>query len=108
MALGLQAHDAHADGSHAQRPVPTPSTRLDRFAMAPRVNRRAGPSPPLHPFVVILSLKWVHIRTGKPIGQVPFEANVELLRLFLAHREDIVEGIEGVLNAQRKPIQYLQ
>ena len=41
-------------------------------------------------------------------GQVPFQANVELLRLFLAHREDIVESIEAVLNAQRKPIQYLQ
>jgi hypothetical protein len=34
--------------------------------------------------------------------------NVELLRLFLAHREDIVESIEAVLNAQRKPIGYLQ
>jgi hypothetical protein len=45
---------------------------------------------------------------GKPFGQVPFQANVELLRLFLAHREDIVESIEAVLNAQRKPTQYLQ
>ena len=39
---------------------------------------------------------------------MPFQANVELLRLFLTHREDIVESIEGVLNAQRKRIQYLQ
>jgi hypothetical protein len=46
--------------------------------------------------------------TEKPSGQVPFHANVELLRLFLTHREEIVEGIEGVLNAQRKPIEYLQ
>jgi hypothetical protein len=46
--------------------------------------------------------------TGKPFGQVPFQAHVELLRLFLAHREDIVESIEAVLNAQRKPIRYLQ
>ena len=46
--------------------------------------------------------------TGKPLGQVPFQANVELLRLFLSHREDIVESIEAVLNAQRKPIGYLQ
>jgi hypothetical protein len=46
--------------------------------------------------------------TGKPFGQVPFQANLELLRLFLTHREDIVESIEAVLNAQRKPIQYLQ
>src|ERR1700722_8807657 len=46
--------------------------------------------------------------TGKPFGQVPLQAHVELLRLFLAHREDIVESIEAVLNAQRKPIRYLQ
>ena len=46
--------------------------------------------------------------TEKPFGQVPFQANVELLRLFLTHREDIVESIEAVLNAQRKPIRYLQ
>jgi hypothetical protein len=46
--------------------------------------------------------------TEKPFGPVPFEANVELLRLFLTHREDIVESIEAVLNAQRKPIRYLQ
>jgi hypothetical protein len=46
--------------------------------------------------------------TGKPFGQVPFQAHVELLRFFLTYREDIVESIEAVLNAQRKPIQYLQ
>jgi hypothetical protein len=46
--------------------------------------------------------------TGKPPGQVPFQAHVELMRLFLTHREDIVESIEAVLNAQRKPIGYLQ
>ena len=45
---------------------------------------------------------------SKPVDQVPFQANVELLRLFLTHREDIVESIEAVLNAQRKPIGYLQ
>ncbi len=48
------------------------------------------------------------IVTGKPFGQVPFQANVELLRLFLTHRVDIVESIEAVLNAQRKPTGYLQ
>jgi hypothetical protein len=48
------------------------------------------------------------IMTGTTFVQVPFEANVELLRLFLTHREDIIESIEAVLNAQRKPIQYLQ
>ena len=46
--------------------------------------------------------------TGKPFGQAPFQANIDLLRLFLTHREDIVESIETVLNAQRKPIGYLQ
>jgi len=44
----------------------------------------------------------------KPFDQVPFQAHVELLRLFLTYREDIVESIEAVLNAQRKPIRYLQ
>jgi hypothetical protein len=48
------------------------------------------------------------IVTGKPFGQVPFQAHVELLRRFLTHREDIVESIEALLNAQRKPIRYLQ
>jgi hypothetical protein len=37
-----------------------------------------------------------------------FEAHVELLRAFLARRADIVARIEGLLNAQRKPAQYLQ
>ncbi|HEY3822986.1 MAG TPA: hypothetical protein VGL82_00430 [Bryobacteraceae bacterium] len=46
--------------------------------------------------------------TGNPSGQAPFQAHVELLRLFLTHCEDIVESIEAVLNAQRKPIRYLQ
>ena len=46
--------------------------------------------------------------TGKPFGRAPFQAQVELLRLFLTHREDIVESIEAVLNAQRKPLRYLQ
>ena len=46
--------------------------------------------------------------TETPVGHVPFQANVELLRLFLTHREDIVESIEAVLNAQRKLIRYLQ
>jgi hypothetical protein len=39
---------------------------------------------------------------------IPFQAHIELLQFFLAHRADIVERIQGVLNAQRKPIQYLQ
>jgi hypothetical protein len=41
-------------------------------------------------------------------GQVPFQAHVELLLLFLAHRDEIIEKIQELLNAQRKPIQYQQ
>jgi hypothetical protein len=41
-------------------------------------------------------------------GQVPFQAHIELLRLFVAHREVIVERIQALLNAQRKPTEYLQ
>ena len=46
--------------------------------------------------------------TQAGLGAVSFEAHVELLRLFLAHRAEIVEKIQEALNAQRKPIQYLQ
>jgi len=42
------------------------------------------------------------------LPQVPFQAHIELLQFFLAHRDEIVESIQGVLNAQRKPIDYLQ
>jgi hypothetical protein len=57
----------------------------------------------LHPFLA------PDERPGGPrAGQVPFEAHVELLQFFLAHRNDIIERIQGVLNAQRKPIAYLQ
>ncbi len=34
--------------------------------------------------------------------------HIELLQFFLAHRDDIAERLQGVLNAQRKPIEYLQ
>jgi len=48
----------------------------------------------------------------RPAAQHPgpqsFRAHVELLQFFLAHRDEIVERIQGLLNAQRKPIQYLQ
>ena len=37
-----------------------------------------------------------------------FPEHVELLHFFLAHRLEIVERIQGLLNAQRKPIEYLQ
>jgi hypothetical protein len=42
------------------------------------------------------------------LAQAPFQTHVELLRLSLTHRENIVESIEAVLNAQRKPIRYLR
>ena len=41
-------------------------------------------------------------------GQVPFQAHLELLQLFLVRRDEIVERIQGLLNAQRKPAEYLQ
>jgi len=42
------------------------------------------------------------------LDRVPFQAHIELLHVFLARRDEIVERIQSVLNAQRKPIQYLQ
>ena len=45
---------------------------------------------------------------GPRLGEVPFQAHIDLLQFFLAHRDEIVERVQGVLNAQRKPIQYLQ
>jgi len=41
-------------------------------------------------------------------NQMSFQAHIELLQFFLAHRDDIVERIQGALNAQRKPNEYLQ
>ena len=45
---------------------------------------------------------------GERLGEVPFQAHVELLQLFLVHRDAIVESIQGLLNAQRDPSAYLQ
>lgn len=45
---------------------------------------------------------------GDPPGELPFRAHIELLQSFLAHRDEVVERIQGLLNAQRKPAQYLQ
>jgi hypothetical protein len=39
---------------------------------------------------------------------VPFQAHIDLLQFFLNHRDEIVERIQGLLNAQRKPIEYLR
>jgi hypothetical protein len=41
-------------------------------------------------------------------SEVAFQAHVELLELFLARRNALVERIEGLLNAQRRPLQYLR
>jgi hypothetical protein len=45
---------------------------------------------------------------GSRPGDVPFQAHIELLQFFLARRDAIVENIQGLLNAQRKPSEYLQ
>src|SRR5262245_50545900 len=39
---------------------------------------------------------------------VPFQDHIDLLQFFLGNRDEIVERIQAVLNAQRKPIDYLQ
>jgi hypothetical protein len=39
---------------------------------------------------------------------VPFQSHLELLQFFLAHRDEIVERVQALLNARRKPIEYLQ
>src|SRR5262245_66379898 len=41
------------------------------------------------------------------IGEL-FQAHIELLQFFRAGRDEIVERIQVLLNAQRKPIEYLQ
>jgi hypothetical protein len=45
---------------------------------------------------------------GSRLGQVPFQSHIELLQFFLAHRDEIVERVQALLNGQRKPIEYLQ
>jgi hypothetical protein len=63
--------------------------------------------PPLisyHPFGV----KTFYTLSLMDESAQPFDAHVELLQLFLLHRDEIVERIQELLNAQRKPIQYLQ
>ncbi len=61
-----------------------------------RIQRSASPESPSNGCRSIAG----RIVTG---SRATFQAHVELLRLFLAHREDVVESIEAVLNAQRKP-----
>ena len=40
--------------------------------------------------------------------ELAFQAHVELLESFLARRGNIVERIQALLNAQRKPVEYLR
>src|SRR5689334_1949433 len=42
------------------------------------------------------------------LAVLAFDAHVARLREFLGRREEIVERIQRVLNAQRKPVEYLQ
>ncbi|MGH8219209.1 MAG: hypothetical protein ACREUT_11710 [Steroidobacteraceae bacterium] len=45
---------------------------------------------------------------GERLGEALFGAHVELLQSFLAHRGEIVEELQALLNAQRQPAPYLQ
>lgn len=45
---------------------------------------------------------------ARRLVDVPFQTHVDLLRSFLARREPIVERVQGLLNAQRKPVELLQ
>ena len=69
--------------------------------MNPSIPNHPIPNP--QPAAVLISV--LHLAV---VDRVPFHAHVELLEVFLAHRDEIVERIQGLLNAQRKPIQYLQ
>jgi hypothetical protein len=46
--------------------------------------------------------------TAERPGEVPFRAYVELLQLFLVQRAEIIERLQGLLNAQRNQSDYLQ
>jgi len=48
------------------------------------------------------------MQTGEHPARAPFAAHVELLAMFLAHRQEIVERLQELLNAQRGPIHALQ
>jgi hypothetical protein len=45
---------------------------------------------------------------GERSSQVPFQSHIELLQLFLIHREAIVERIQAVLAAERTATDFLQ
>lgn len=42
------------------------------------------------------------------MSSLSFQENLRLLQVFLGRRDEIVERVEGLLNAQRKPTEYLQ
>jgi hypothetical protein len=58
---------------------------------------------PLHPFLAPTDRS-----AGPGVARAPFEVHVELLHSFLRRRNEIVERIQALLNAQRKPTEYLQ
>lgn len=45
---------------------------------------------------------------GEGADAASFAAHIELLQAFLVRRDDIVGRIAGLLNAQRRPVEYLQ
>ena len=49
-----------------------------------------------------------HVRHRDLESAPVFQAHIELLDGFLGHRRAIVERIQGVLSAQRRPVEYLQ
>jgi hypothetical protein len=49
------------------------------------------------------------VSTGDPfLREVPFQAHIELLQVCLSRRDEIVDRIQLLLNAQKRPIEYLQ
>jgi hypothetical protein len=48
------------------------------------------------------------MKIGVMANRSSVSGHVELLQFFLAHRDEVVEKIQGLLNAQRKPIEYLR
>lgn len=45
--------------------------------------------------------------TRQPATPLPFQAHIALLRAFVTHRHAVVERIQGLLNAQREPVEDL-
>ena len=45
---------------------------------------------------------------GRTAAAVPFAAHIEMLQSFLGGRQEVVERIQAILNAQRQPVDYLR